>query len=110
MINEINTNQNLLIAKSKADEQKVEKEIEVKEDLSQQEFEEFVSKSFFNRRPNCVKMMNSDESCQTLFGRAACLPRRSCSVFLLTSRCKLFASDFFQMEIFLARYKILLKK
>jgi hypothetical protein len=30
---------------SKADEQKVEKEIEVKEDLSQQEFEEFVSKS-----------------------------------------------------------------
>ena len=32
------------------------------------------------------------------------------SVFLLTSRCKLFASDFFQMEIFLARSKILLKK
>jgi hypothetical protein len=30
---------------SKADEHKVEKEIEVKEDLSQQEFEEFVSKS-----------------------------------------------------------------
>jgi len=30
---------------SKADEQKVEKKIEVKEDLSQQEFEEFVSKS-----------------------------------------------------------------
>ena len=30
---------------SKADEQKVEKEVEVHEDLSQKEFEEFVSKS-----------------------------------------------------------------
>ena len=30
---------------SKADEQKVEKEVETREDLSQKEFEEFVSKS-----------------------------------------------------------------